>query len=289
MLKFGLIGDPVAHSLSPVMHARFFDYYHIDASYRSIHLKTSELKIFLENIRNSDYLGINVTIPHKENVIPHLDALSNEAKKFGAVNTIHNKNGFLVGYNTDISGFKSSLPISIVGENVILLGAGGSARSIMAACISAGCRQISIFNRTLEKATKLCESFSRSNPYVIFKAFSLSDPELKHELSNARLLVNATSIGMKSNSDINLPVCRDDFHKGLFIYDIIYNPLETELIKIAHNEGIPCLNGLDMLIYQGLESLRIWLNRELPFQKSLIKQTKTELTNKLVHIYNVVK
>ncbi|MBN1155792.1 shikimate dehydrogenase [candidate division KSB1 bacterium] len=282
MLKFAIIGDPVAHSLSPLMHSSFYDYYRIDADYNAILVKPNDLKEFLQNLRDSDYLGINVTIPHKESVIPFLDAVSKEAQTIGAVNCILRRNGKLIGYNTDMSGFEASLPVSMYGEKTVIIGAGGAARSILTACINAGSQQIVIFNRTPEKAEKLRTEFSGKFPHTVLKAYALADPILKSELSQASLLINATSSGMEPDSDERLPLRPEDLHQGIFVYDVVYTPPTTDLIKIAIQAGVSYLNGLDMLIHQGLESLKIWLNHELPFQKSLIKRTKSELMSKLL-------
>ena len=282
MLKFAVIGDPITHSLSPLMYSVFFDYYHLNAEYTAIQLKADEIKDYLDGIKHAGLPGLNVTIPHKVQIIRYLDAVSEEAQLIGAVNCIQNKDGVLIGHNTDMKGFEMSLPRSFKGGKAIILGAGGAARSVLIACIHSGCRQISIFNRTSEKADRLRAEFFAKFPNVTIRSYALDRSTLQHELHDTQLFVNATSIGMISDNDADIPIRPGDLHRELFVYDIVYNPPITGLIQIANQAGVDCLNGLDMLIYQGLESLKIWLNKELPFKRSLIKRTKSELMRKLL-------
>ena len=279
--KFYLIGNPVEHSLSPVMHQLFLNYYKINGNYNALLVQPDEIQNVIHKLGVEGAGGINVTVPYKETVMRYMDELSEEAQLIGCVNTIKFENGSLKGFNTDLMGFQRSLPLSAENQKIIMLGAGGVARAILMALAGANCRSVSIFNRTVSRAEALAKEIRARYPDTKINIYPLAETHLKQEIADASILVNTTSVGMKSVEENHKLVPSSLLHQNLFIYDVIYNPLEPPLIKQAKELGLKYVNGLDMLIYQGLESLKIWLDQDLPFEDSLIRKCSDVLTAKL--------
>lgn len=279
--KFYLLGDPVGHSISPIMQKLFLDYYKIKGQYKALRVTADNLDSVLSSLKLNGVLGINITVPLKETIVSYLDKVSDIARFVGCVNTIKINNRLLEGYNTDALGFQKSLPISVKDENVLLIGAGGAARAILTSLGKLKCRKVLIFNRTVSRAEALLKEFKIKFPTIKIGVSTLDSDLLKREIVKAKLLINATSVGMKSHKQELSYINPEFFHNDLFVYDVIYNPLETKLIQGAKEKGLRFCNGLDMLIYQGLESLKIWLGQELPFKSSLIEKVRAILTQKL--------
>jgi len=278
--KFYLIGNPVAHSFSPTMQRLFFDYYKIDGEYHALCVQSHQLKSTLHRLKNEGAIGVNVTIPYKEAITPFLNTITDEALAIGCVNTIKFSNGSIEGYNTDYIGFKKSLPLPVEKQQVVLIGAGGAARAILLSLGEMKCRKVSIFNRTFARAELLVQDFQKRYPKTIFQAYPF-DPGIAGEIKQAAMLINTSSVGMKSNDPAIALIDPNWLHENLFVYDVVYNPAETPLLQQAKARGLTYCNGLDMLIYQGLESLKIWLGAELPFAMSLISQTREVLLKEL--------
>ena len=246
MKKYLVIGNPIDHSLSPKLQNWWLKENNIDAKYDKIKLEDHEIKNFIQEIKEQKIAGCNVTVPFKKTVIPFLDRLSPEAEQTQSVNTITYDNGDLVGHNTDIAGFDSAikkLDFSLKGKKVMILGAGGVVPSIIFALQKMNVQEITISNRTKEKAENLRVLF---NNIKILEWGNLTD---------FHMIINATSLGL-NNETINL-----DFsslgHEKLF-YDVIYNPHETQFLKMGKQLGYMTENGKTMFIYQALEAFKLW-------------------------------
>ena len=257
---YGLIGDPVEHSFSPPMMNAVFSYMNLDACYLAFQVEEKKVSEAIAGIRALNFAGVNVTVPHKSAVIPYLDEVSPLAKKIGAVNTISNVKGRLMGTNTDFSGFIRSLKtlnFSPKKKTIALLGSGGSARALVAGLADAGALRVMLHNRTAERAEKLVTEFSRYFPLTQLEAVSL---QTIHE-TPLDLLVNTTTVGMfSSDLPLNLKQCR----KINLLADIIYRPSQTPLLKQAEELGINAVNGIDMLLYQGCDAFTFWTGKQAP-------------------------
>ncbi len=271
-----LIGDPVEHSLSPVMHNAAFKELHLDFVYLAFTVRKDELRNAIAGARSLQVHGLNVTMPHKTAIMKHLDEIDPTAKSIGAINTILNAEGRLVGYITDGVGAVKALNengVSLKGKKMLLLGAGGAAKAI-AYHAAQEVEELKILNRTAQKAKELAEALHKKFDKRI-SGNSLSSATLKKELEDADILVNATSVGMHPNVDQSL-VDSSWLRPDLCVMDIIYNPLETKLAKDAKSVGAKVISGIEMLIYQGVASFEIWTNHPAP-----VKVMKEAVLNKL--------
>jgi shikimate dehydrogenase len=257
---YGIIGYPVEHSFSPRMHNAAFSALKMDARYLAFPVKPEQVQQALEGIRVLNISGINVTVPHKSSVIPYLDEVTPLAQKLGAVNTILNVDGRLSGTNTDISGFVRSLgalKFSPKNKNVAVLGAGGSARAVLAGLADAGASRILIHNRTTGRGESLVTEFSHYFTETQLTAVSLQTVQD----SNLDLLVNTTTVGMESDeSPLDLSQCVKIEH----VLDLIYSPAKTRLLRQAEELGIPAVNGSGMLLYQGCDAFSFWTGKPAP-------------------------
>ena len=252
--KFGIIGKPLSHSLSPHLHNFWFKKYKITANYSHIEIEHNEIKGIIKKIRNGELQGINVTIPYKEAVIPFLDQIVGDAKETLSVNTISlNREGKVVGDNTDVYGIEQGFIHKLKKRNleknkVLILGAGGVTPSIIYALSKNRIKQIFIGNRTIKKA----EEIQRKFPFV--KVVEWGNIELIAE--NMDIIINATSLGLKNGNNFNqeFKITRSN----LIYYDIIYNPNETTMIKNFKKKQVQTYNGLEMFIYQGQKSFSLW-------------------------------
>ena len=271
---YGLIGWPVKHSLSGFMHNAGFSYYKLNACYKLFPLKENELENFLRSLSKNNIYGLNVTIPYKEKVIKYLDWKSPEVRFCGASNTILvEKNNYLKGYNTDGIGFNRHLIYDLKfnpqDKNVLILGAGGAAKAITHQLARRKVASITIYDIDKEKSRKLKEKLAEEfKDCKIQDIFSLEEVDFK----NINLLINATPCGMKKN-DPSL-VEEKMLHKDMLVYDLIYNPPQTKLLKLAQKIGAKTSNGLGMLLYQGMRAFEIWTKRKAPkkiMQEALLK------------------
>jgi shikimate dehydrogenase len=262
----GIIGDPIEHSMSPVMHNAAFTALDLDYAYLPFRVRREELKMAIAGIKALGIVGLNVTIPHKVDVIPLLDKLDLLAEKMGAVNTIVNEDGVLAGYNTDAPGFLQALlarGIAPEGKKIVILGAGGAAKGISFILAEAGARLV-ILNRTLFKAKQLVSQIAQSYNKRL-EAMALNDENLRRALDNADVLVNTTSIGMVPDVD-RTPVPAELLKADVVVFDIVYNPLETRLLREARMAGARTIDGLDMLVWQGVLAFHKFTGREAPFE-----------------------
>ena len=260
MKKFLVIGNPIEHSLSPTLHNYWIKNNGIDAIYEKQKLDESELEQIIEDIKKEKINGVNVTVPFKKIIIPFLDELSVEAEKTQSVNTLYLKNKKVVGHNTDIIGFETSIEKSkydIENKKILILGAGGVVPSIVFSLNKMKVSKIIISNRTKEKAQNLKKDF---------KNIELIE---WGEVPNFDMIINATSIGLKENDDIKLNFSSISGNK--FFYDVIYNPSETNFLKIGKKLGNKTLNGKLMFIYQGLAAFNIWHGLKPDVDENVIK------------------
>ena len=270
-----VVANPIKHSISPFIHNSAFEATNTNGVYLAWEVDATELAETVANIRRYQMYGINLSMPYKEQVIPYLDQLSEEACLIGAVNTVVNREGTLIGYNTDGKGFFKSLPsFKISGKRMVLLGAGGAAKAILAQAILDGVSQISVFVRSssMEKTRPYLEKIQNTTGFRV-DLFALEDiQELQDSITQADLLVNATSVGMDGSSQpiptsIVLP-------EKLMVADVIYQPFETPFLKWARNQGNQSINGLGMLLYQAAEAFELWTGKEMPTNQiwELLKQ-----------------
>jgi len=275
-----LIGDPVSHSISPAMHNAAFKELGLDYIYLPFRVKPESLNDSLKGLRALGIAGFNVTIPHKVAIMPLLDKLDPLAEKIGAVNTVLNNKGVLKGFNTDGPGFITALKTSGIepdGKKVVLLGAGGAARAIAFSLAESGA-YISILNRRQEYdwAVNLATSIVIKCHKKDVTALELSDKSLKKELKDADILVNATPLGMTPGIE-NTPVAGELLTDGLTVFDIVYNPVETRLIREAKAAGLKTISGIDMLVMQGALAFEIWTGKKAPvalMKKQALKELK---------------
>jgi len=265
----GIIGNPVEHTASPIMHNAVIKKLGLNYVYVPLKVEKNKLGVMLEAIKAANISGVNITIPFKETVIPYLDEIDLIAKQIGAVNTIVNINGTLKGYNTDGQGFLYSLKniynISLLEKSVVILGSGGSAKAIAFSLLQEKISELVIINRTLPRAIDLKEKLGMSSKAPIL-AYSLDDPMLNDLLSKAQLIINTTSMGMEPNIN-NAPITNFNWiKKDHIIYDIIYKPMETLFIQKAKQKGAKTLSGLEMLIGQGLLSFKLFTGHEAPYE-----------------------
>ena len=273
---YGIIGRPLNHSLSPLMHNTAFQSLGIDAEYQLFPLKEEELEDFFQELRtnSSAIMGLNVTVPYKEKVIEYLDNLSPYARKIMAVNTLAiSPDRSLTGFNTDGPGFLTHLTeigFNPAGKRIAILGAGGTARAIVGALCLLPERphSIRVYNRHPEKAVELIRDLHQRLDAAIVQAVSSID-DLNIELSD--LLINATPVGLKP--DDPCPIAENLLHANLLVYDVIYNPPKTKWLQLAEGKGIKTSNGLGMLFYQGVLAFHHWMGYELDQKtKSKIKK-----------------
>jgi shikimate dehydrogenase len=261
---FGLIGDPIKHSLSPAMHNAAFKELGLDCVYLPFKVPKSMLADAMGGVRTLGISGLNVTHPHKEGVVNFLDELNPVAKMVGAVNTIKNLNGKLVGFNTDGEGAAQALINStgkLQGKKVLVLGAGGAARAIAFSLIQNGV-ELSIANRTVSKGKALANSIEQQLGKRV-KVLSMERDYLTREIKNTDILINATRVGMSPAANQTL-VTSDMMHPGLLAFDIVYEPLQTKFIQEARKVGARTLTGIEMLIHQGAISFQIWTGMPAP-------------------------
>ncbi|MEM2342106.1 MAG: shikimate dehydrogenase [Candidatus Bathyarchaeia archaeon] len=265
---YAIIGYPVNHSLSPIIQNAAFQHLGLDCVYVAFNVRPERLKEAILGIKSLGIQGLNVTMPYKISIIQYLDELDEDARKVGSVNTVINVNNKLIGYTTDGIGALNALRYAGIdpsGKKIVILGAGGASRSI-SFTLARYANELIILNRTLEKAESLVNDIAKFLGMGInVKACSFTDENLRRELEDADILINATSIGMKPN-DHETPVKRDFLRGGLVVFDIIYEPLETRLLGEAKSVGAKTIDGLSMLIHQGAVSFEIWTGLKAPIE-----------------------
>ena len=246
MKKYLVIGNPIEHSLSPLLHNFWIKKHGVNAIYEKKLLEKNDIEKTLNDMRESETEGINVTVPFKKYVIPFLDQLSDTAKKTQSVNTIFKRQNKLVGDNTDVYGFSEAIKLTnfdLKNKKVLILGAGGVVPSLILALKNMGPLEITLSNRTKEKADDLKKSF----PFLKIISWG--------ETKKSDLIINATSLGIKKNEEINLDYSKLD---GQLFYDVIYNPPKTKFLENAKKFNKKTENGKNMFIYQAMKAFEIW-------------------------------
>jgi shikimate dehydrogenase len=267
----GLLGHPIKHSYSPFIHNVAIELKKLDYIYLPFDVPASNLKNALKGINALGIKGFNVTIPHKENILEFMNNVSEEASIIGAVNTVVNDHGKLSGYNTDVNGILETLfpyKKKISGEEVSVVGAGGASRAVIYSLIRHfKPKKIHLINRTEQRADSLKNYFRDKMKYSAFRTTELFPPEIVDVFRDSKLIVNATSVGMFPDSDDTITNLKDSFVRGQVIFDLVYNPTQTKLLKMASAEGATALNGLKMLVYQAAKSFELWTNEKMPVEE----------------------
>jgi len=267
-LRLGILGYPLGHSMSPVIQQAALDHLGIDARYEAWPVPPEGLVEKVEGLRSPDVLGANVTVPHKEAVIPLMDSMGEWAERVGAVNTIVNRDGKLRGYNTDSYGFVQGLKeasFDASGASVLIIGAGGAARGVVLALANMDVHAIAIANRTLERAQRLADEIGVMVPHL--KVLSLDWDALRASALQSDLIVNCTSLGTKhSPQETVTPLWAEHIPQRALVYDLVYNPPETPFILEAKRAGARTMGGLTMLVHQGVVGFKLWTGKDAPVE-----------------------
>jgi shikimate dehydrogenase len=260
-----LIGHPVAHSLSAAMQQAAFDHLGVDAGYELWDRSPVELADAIAELRSDDFLGANITIPHKERVVPLVERQTEEAHATGAVNTLTKEGRRLVGHNTDVAGFKVALD-KLVGRQkmprvAVVLGAGGGARAVVYGLIREGFQRVVVFNRHLHRGEQMVKHFGRSAAHMDLRAMPWHESIIEAELAKTKVLVNATSIGL---GDDESPVPAEILTPDLMVLDLIYK--QTRLLRDAAAAGCTVSDGETMLLHQGAAAFTLWTGQSAPVE-----------------------
>jgi len=274
-IRLGVLGDPVAHSLSPQMQNAALRDCGIDMQYARLHIRPNELAEALDLIGELEFAGVNLTVPHKIAAVDFVDEIDEEAKQIGAVNTVVVGEGKLIGSNTDGVGFaraiRTEFSVDLRDLRVLLLGAGGAARAIAMQCAQVNCERLVVVNRDVDKARQLVAELQPRfagprvlGPVARIEAAPLDERALRFQIGNVDLVVNATSLGLDPNDPPVLSATLLAPH--LMVYDTVYRVGRTPLVQAAAEAGARAANGLSMLLYQGARSFEIWFKREAPLE-----------------------
>jgi shikimate dehydrogenase len=262
----GIIGYPLTYTISPAIHNRAFEKLGLDICYVPLVVEPKSLAKAVSGLKALNFIGFNVTMPHKEAILPLLDELSEEAKLIQAINTVVVKDNKLYGHNTDSQGFLSSLQevgVTPAGKKIIIIGAGGAARAVAVALAKEGAEAIYIVNRTLNRAETLRELLKKNFPSISLKTLQFTE-QLADIIKRVDIVVNATPVGMREGERPLIPV--ESLHQGQVVCDLIYKPTETELLKASSRKGAITLGGLKMLVYQAALAFELWTKQKAPVE-----------------------
>lgn len=281
---YAVIGDPIAHSLSPVMQNWFISQFGLNAVYAAFHVRNEGLAAAIAGMKALGIGGFNVTVPHKEAVLSLVDACSEDVQQLGAANTLKNDDGRVTAFVTDPYGFMESLGVHqerFADARVLVFGAGGAARSVCYALGRLGVRQVILHDLNQQKCqtlVDLCRSGFKIPSAVTLSSLNLDINEL---LAETPIVINATAVGMHPHKDQSIVKDMSAIGSGHFFYDLVYNPGVTHFLQLAQKAGASVQSGLDMLIFQGLQSLRIWTGQNLELTTAQLSQLRTLLQQKL--------
>jgi len=268
MHRFGILGFPIGHTVSPQIHQAGFQSLGIDAEYEILETAPQNLIDRIKELKMLNFSGVNVTIPLKVKIAMFVDSVDKNADLAGAINTIKIlPDGTMQGFNTDITGFKSALTEPLKGKEATIIGTGGASRAVTVACIQEEIRKVNFYTRNIPNALEFVNFFRKLAPNI---EFTLNQIETLNELSSTDLLVNATPIGMRGHSADSTPVQSQTLStmpKNGIVYDIIYNPTETILLETANHLGLKTISGLDMLVAQAVAAQEIWFGKTPNFEK----------------------
>lgn len=266
-----LLGSPVAHSISPLMHNEAFQLLDLDYTYLCFEVNEETLPAAVDGLKACGIRGFNLTMPNKNKIVELLDELSPAARLIGAVNTVVNDDGHLTGYNTDGVGYMQAVKdagYDITGKAITIMGAGGAATAICAQAALDGVEKIHIFaretSRFWDRTQKLAENINSTLPCKAVLHENKDTAALAQAISESALLLNATSVGMAPNTEGTIIEDTSLYHPDLIVSDVIYNPRETRFLKEAREAGCRTFNGMYMLLYQGAEAFRLWTGKEMP-------------------------
>ncbi len=269
-----LLGSPVAHSISPLMHNEAFQLLDLDYTYLCFEVNEETLPAAVDGLKACGIRGFNLTMPNKNKIVELLDELSPAARLIGAVNTVVNDDGHLTGYNTDGVGYMQAVKdadYDITGKTITIMGAGGAATAICAQAALDGVEKIHIFaretSRFWDRTQKLAENINSTLPCKAFLHENKDTAALAQAISESALLLNATSVGMAPNTEGTIIEDTSLYHPDLIVSDVIYNPRETRFLKEAREAGCRTFNGMYMLLYQGAEAFRLWTEKEMPVKE----------------------
>lgn len=262
--RLAVIGDPISHSLSPLMHNFLIAHFDLPFQYEALRVSSGELPNAVARLRRGELAGVNVTIPHKQAIIPLLDDLVGAAQRIGAVNTVVSSNGVLLGHNTDVIGFRRTLEssgINVAQEEIVVLGAGGAAAAVLFSLLEMRAGMIYISNRDRARAERLRKTFSEEDQE---RVRIISWPERLEllQLPAVSIILNTTSLGMTPNIE-GSPLPASAFRSDMTAIDLVYNPYETKFLREAKQAGVKIVPGLPMLIYQGVAALQLWSGQKL--------------------------
>ena len=260
----GVFGSPIKHTASPAMHNAAFGAFEMNWAYLAFRVDPQNLRSALRGANDMGVVGINLTIPHKIMALDCIDEVDAEARKLGAVNTVSMEKGKLHGFNTDGYGFlkaiKEDFNLSIRGKQVLVLGAGGAGRGIAVKCALDGAARVIVANRTTARIEPIAQEIRGTK--TEFLALKLAAEDIRKVIHEVDLVVNATSVGLQEGDSLGLGA--DLFSPRLHVYDTIYRPAETELLRVAESAGAKVANGLSMLLHQGAKAFEIWTKRKAP-------------------------
>jgi len=258
---FAVIGDPIDHSLSPNIHSAAFRELNLDCSYIAYRIPKGDLREGIEALKKIKISGFNVTIPHKVEMMKYLDKMDESCSVIGAVNTVTNNDGVLKGYNTDMDGFLDPIKkrkLKITDAKVLLLGAGGAARAVVAGFAKEHAKSITIANRTLENANNLAQFANK----VGVKAVAANIKKIETDLGSYDFIVNSTSVGLKNETS---PISLESLKPDTVVYDIVYMPMNTDFLKKAKEKQATVIYGYEMLLGQAVRAFEIWHGIEAPY------------------------
>ncbi len=273
----GVIGHPIEHSMSPPMHNNAYKQLNMDYVYVAFHVQPEDIEKLITSAKTLGICGLNVTIPHKTTIIPYLDEIDETAKKIGAVNTIQFKDNKAKGYNTDGIGAIKSIQeyTTLQDKNILILGAGGASKAISFSLINENINSLTIANRTKENAEQLIENIKKQTNFTKIQYHTINDVD--EIIEDMDIIINTTPIGMYPHHEVKPPIKTDNINKNHIVMDIIYNPLETQLLKQSKENGAQTINGTSMLINQGLVSFEIFTGEKATyksFEEALLNQLK---------------
>lgn len=273
----GVIGNPIEHSLSPPMHNAAYDEMDMDYVYVAFRIEKEDISKLIESAKVMNIRGLNVTIPYKTDVIEYLDEVDETARRINAVNTISFRDKVAKGYNTDGTGAVKSIEkyTTLEAKNVLVLGAGGASKAITFTLINNNINKLTIANRSRENACKLIDNLNRECNFDNIEFIPIG--EAGDILSDVDIIINTTPIGMYPNIDVDTPIETDNINENHVVMDIIYNPLETKLLRQARKNGATTISGTNMLINQGITAFEIFTGKTPSyesFEKALLEQLK---------------
>ncbi len=278
---YGLAGSPLTHTLSPVLHHIIFEQNNDNCVYLAFDVKKDKLKSFIDTIDMLNIKGFNVTMPHKQAIMEYLDYIDEDALAYGAVNTVAVKDGKLYGYCTDPDGFYMALQIGEVspeGKNIVVIGAGGAASSVSLMLAKKGAKKITIINRTLSRAEELCANISKHVPSIEASAVQLDFNKIRDNLADCDILVNCTPLGMVHSPEYPDLNFLEGLQKDAVVCDVVYNAIDTDLLKKARHLGHKTISGFYMLVYQGIIASRIFYGKPITDETiELIENTIKDL------------